>query len=328
MNKYCFRLVLVLTVAGWFASFAQAQDFIITDLEGSTDAEILFFQPGPMSPPPVHDEIQPPPSLDTLALSEVQSNIGTVFIGRAAAFQSVFGINAAFVEVSQYFPEFPNGHKLTADTHYAIEVESVSDLTGQTVPFEFVINSGQLRIDDFAVFEPFGADGIGAFASAEIGIDGLRWRFDVGLTKDINGDLVVVTDHTDDFFGFTRHPTLTIDIVDADNDGAVDDAVVDIPKITGEIFIDGADFEFGVSLSYDMETRFEMFPFFDGVPTKGLAGITDPFSLGNGDPNDDVGVEFFLGGQPLSDFPAVPEPGTAAVLGAWLLGLIATRRRQ
>ena len=288
-----------------FALPVAAQDFVITDFYGVADAKILFHEPG-FPNTTDHDEILP--MLDTLAFAEVQASIGGVFDGRAAAFQSLYGINATFVEVTGFPPELTTGYTVTADTSYEVEFESTSNLTGRQIPFEFVINSGELRIEDFARFEPFGSFG-GAFVQAEIDIDGFEWVLDARLTKDEVTGLPLVTEGirgNQDDFGLNIHPTLV-----AFMDGT--DAVVSIPRISGTVLVDGSEFRFGQRFDYDMHAELEMVQLTASAleVTGGLAGITDPFALGTpDDPSDDLGppfsplgVQFFLDGHPLSDFP-------------------------
>ena len=295
---------VVSSLAFLVTSRVTAQDFLITEFDGVADARINFDEPGfPDSTD--HDEILP--MLDTLAFAEVRQSIGGVFDGRAAAFQSVYGINATFVEVTGFPPELTTGFNVTADTSYEVEFESTSDLTGRQVPFEFVINGGELRIEDFARFEPFGAFG-GAFVQAEIAIDGLAWILDARLTKDEVTGLPLLTTGSggnQDDFGLNIHPTLVPFM-----DGT--DAVVEIPSIRGTVMVAGSEFRFGQRFNYDMHAELEMLQLTPGAleVTGGLAGITDPFALGTpDDPSDDLGppfsplgVQFFLDGRPLSDY--------------------------
>ncbi|MDH3461467.1 MAG: PEP-CTERM sorting domain-containing protein [Burkholderiaceae bacterium] len=311
---------------------SRAQNFTIHDLVGKTTSSIDLRNP---LVPDIQDSDEILPVLDTLAFSEVQSPFGEVLDARAAAFQNTFGINAAFAELRRYVPELRDGFNITATTEYRIRVKSNQSLTRQ-VPFEFVINSGQLRIDDYERYTPFGSFG-GAKVEARIGLDGVPWEFSAQLTKDTSTNTMVVELDNVDPLGLDIFPALTIEFVDADGDALVDDAVVNIPQIKGLVMIDGKDFSGnGVAFSYQMEADFEMVDVvFNGSGiTTGLAGITDPFALGTPDdtsddlgaPFDPAGVQFFLDGQPLSAFP-VPEPSTAALLGLGLLGLAVRLRR-
>jgi hypothetical protein len=310
---------------------AVAQDFLLSRLTGEAHAAIHLANPGFPDPPPAHDALLPP--LDTVAFAEVKRNLGGVFNAHAAAFQSAFGINATFAEVTDYFPEITGSFEVTASTHYQVEVGSTSDLTGQPIPFEFVINGGELRIEDFAQFEPFAAFG-GAFVTATINIlfsdVGGIWQFSAHLTKDEATGLPIVREHLGnmDEFGLDIFPTLTPFM-----DGA--DAVVTIPEIHGTVMLEGEDFGggIGVLFDYDMEAMVQMVNVAFGN-TGALAGITDPFALGTPeDPSDDrpglgTGVSLLLNGQPFDAFPVIVPAPPAAVLMLGALVTLLLRRRK
>ena len=333
-------------VLGSSSAAVGTEDLVITRLEGETDTSITFENDFFTDPPPAHDEIQPQPSLDTIAFSKLEANTSPLVTARAAAFQSAFGINAAFAEVSHFFPELPGGFAVQANTLFDVTVQSADRLDPNNVtilPFGFVINSGQLRIDNFTQYEP-SVFLDGASVSAEIRINGRRWTFEARLEKDRSSGAPTVDQFTSDSFGLNNFPNLTPQFVDADNDGFVDDVVVNIPKIEGTVMVDGTQETipdtvftyFSSRFEYEMEARFQMIqkslgPPGDGVTT-GLAGITDPFALGTpDDPSDDLGgqfsplgVQFFLNGQPLSGIPIVPEPSSAPLM---VLGLATALRR-
>ncbi|QID19488.1 PEP-CTERM sorting domain-containing protein [Nitrogeniibacter mangrovi] len=311
----------------------------LTAARGSAEAIIQYpdIFPGNPPPPDAVDALSLPN--DPLAFARNQRSLFAVFDARAAGFQNAGGINAAFAEVTGFPQELNMQYTVEANTRYDVVFKSAADLSGQMIPFEFVINGGQLRIDDFAQYTPFQPEFNGAAVSAAIDIGPLgSWTFVAHLTRDAATGQPVVTDDfvglpfSGDALGLNNFPTLTPYFAGAD-------VIVDIPEIRGSVLIDGADFSSlqGVRFGYDMSAVVAMAGGSSGS-TGALAGITDPFALGTpGDPGDDLGgafsplgVQFFLDGQALGDYPvtAVPEPNRAALMlgGLMLLGLLARRR--
>ncbi len=315
------KIGIALTFTLCALSITAQAAFDIAIRNASTRASLQFDAPITPNPSVTNTDAIISP-LDTLAFSEFDVNVGGVFSARAAGFQSTLGINAAFAEVSTYFPEIPTDFAARASTDYWIEVSSSDNLAAQQIPFKFVINSGELRIDDFTRFDPFIPQFDGAAVAAEIRVDGMDWRFGARLTKDPISGLPLILDGPNgpnlDEFGLGIFPNLSV-VMDGTS------AVVSIPRIEGEVLIDGSEFNSltGVFIRYSMAASFEMLTGDEHTHTTGLAGITDPFALGTpGDPSDDLGgnfspagVEFFLDGVPLAGaVSVVPLPGSALLL--------------
>ena len=254
-------------------------------------------------------------------------------LGEGAAYQDKFGLNAVYVDTNGALGDAAR-FLGNAGARYRSTVRTPAPLTG-TIPFTFIINGGELRIIDFARFSPNGSDP-GVTVSAEVGVGGEAWKFIAGIGKTAGGNPIVSMPTIDnlDPFNLGIHPTLTPVMVDADGDTRADDVVVTIPRMVGTVLIDGSLFggplPGGVVFDYLMTAGVDMR---NSLGAGGFAAISDPFALGTpNDPSDDLGgsisplgVEFFLNGQPFSDFPIIPEPTTSAIL-AWI-GLATLARR-
>ncbi|MBI1394967.1 MAG: PEP-CTERM sorting domain-containing protein [Betaproteobacteria bacterium] len=312
-----------------FAStVALGQTFTIDHGDGDAAGRIHYpdVYPGHPPPPDTLDPLSLPS--DPLAFARNSAQLFGVFDARTAAFQNASGINAVFAETSGFPRELGLDYTASAATNYHVVFKSDDTVAGQSIPFDFTIDSGQMRIDDFASFLPFASFG-GAFVTAEITIDGRTWRFTQRLTRDETTGLPVVTEgflgNRDDF-GLGVFPVLTPTV-------AGPDVIVDVPAIHGTIMLDGGSFRAsGVAFDYSMEAEVTMVPRTDGSgTTTGLAGISDPFAFGTpADAGDDLGgsfgqegVRFTLAGQSLASLPvsAVPEPGTSVLLALGLLGV-------
>lgn len=275
------------------------------------------------------------------AFANAQTVSFTDSLGRGAAYQDRVGINAVFLDTNSALADAID-FEGTAETRYIFHVQNTSTpITGPTtVPFKFVINSGEVRVSNFANLQPK-AQTAPVFVSAEINIDdpinnpnlpfGRRtWRFTIGINTDGNGNPIMDVrsegGNVDDF-GLGVHPTLSL-VINGD------DASITIPRIEGtvDIPVEGFDSFPGVGFGYTMTAGMDIV---NSQGISALAGITDPFALGNTDPSDDLGgpfdplgVQFFLDGQSLSNFPiVVPEPSAAVMLGMTVLAVF-TRRRK
>jgi hypothetical protein len=229
--------------------------------------------------------------------------------GRAAAYQDVYGINAVFADAGNALDDALRFYS-RAESNYEIEVTTPTSESGQAA-FDFVINGGELRLENFAAIDELGGNS-SARVRAEIFVGAQFWVLDLTLRK-FFGDPDIF-DASIESFG-TGFPTFT-PVVDGD------DVVVTIPRIEGETLFELSRFRVGLNFSYTMTAELEL----NGLSIGGLAGIGDPFSLSMGGPST-AGVEFFLDGMPLTGLPIVPEP-SAAALAIVALSLFAAALRN
>jgi hypothetical protein len=298
MQAQRFAAALALLTAP-FAAPARAE-FLITLNEASATSEYFWeTSPGGFQRQDSQMDVIELPEFS--AFAEVENLAG----GRAAAYQDLYGINAVFAESQNALEDALKFHA-RAESKYDINVSTPTRETGQAV-FKFVINGGELRLENFAAVSE-GAGGSTARVSADISVfPGGFWRLDWALEKFFGAPEVF--DFSIESFGI-GFPPITL-VVDGD------DVVVTIPHFEGETLLDRDDFKFGVHFSYTMMAELDL----NDLSVGGLAGIGDPFSLSMGGPSTD-GIEFFLDGVPLSSFAIIPEPASSALLigfGAILL---------
>lgn len=299
-----------------------SQDFEIILKEASAEVDLSFSDGFSfMGSGSDEDEILNP-TVDFAAYASATASPLTSIFGRGAAYQDQFGINAVFIDTERGLDDAQN-YVASADTNYRVTIRDRATTGGGTIPFTFVINSGEVRLENFSALDTFPFFEALPVVSvlAEIVIDGEIWRFTTGLSTDQNGDVVEVGDvlGNRDGFGLGNFPNLSL-VVDGD------DAFISVPRIEGTVDIPLSDFRGpgGVEFQYNMRTDVSISSSF-GV--RAVGGITDPFALGTVDPADDVGgaysplgVQFFLDGQPLGDYPIrIPEPATAMLAALLLL---------
>jgi hypothetical protein len=284
-------MALLAGIGGLPAHDAQASpDIVITHYSGDARASYLVF--GEIVGMRDH-HFEPP---DTVATAQVQFGSGA---GQAAAFQSALGINA--VEASA---NFGSGRQARFDgsTFFSVTVRNTTR-RGIPITFKFVINGGELRIENFAGFDdPLQSIGAHVFASIDIfGISGGgTWRFPLQLTKDGNGNPILLNN----FDGF----------------GIKDDFGVGTPNVRGPFFdgdavfvtIDRFEAGFPIGVLPEAHTHAALGVYYNmaarvlvegSAPIGGLAAIGDPFSLSSGGGGEDVGAQLFINGMDLGQFP-------------------------
>lgn len=327
------RFAAMLAAAVWLSAAPQSvwsQQFETTLHEASAEVQLALSDGAGFMLSGGDDDAIQNPSVDFSAFAEATTDQFTSFFGRGAAYQDQFGINAVFLDTEQALADANTFHG-HSQTKYDVSIKNVGANPGGTVPFTFVINGGEVRVRNYTLLDTFPFYELQPVAAVEatIVVDGDHWSFTTGITKDQFGGLVEVgtllgnVDH----FGLNNFPDLDIAI-----DGA--DAVITVPRIEGTVDLDLDDFDpqlGGISFSYTMRAQVDISRSFS---VGAVAGITDPFALGTPDPGDDLGgpfgamgVEFFLDGQPLSDYPVrVPEPSAVAI-GLVALAASVGRRR-
>lgn len=292
----------VCVAMGCFSTAVQAQEFVFSDLEATAEAEMNFFLGSVTDSDQIED-----PATELSAFADV---------GNAAAYQDLFGINAVFANAGLLLDDALD-FSASARTHYDVRVKTPTEMTG-SVPFQFVINGGELRIVDYSGLRRLSTTDFHARVSADITIfpEGF-WQWTAILREDpFTGDPEVNTAFSLETLG-VGFPAVSVTM-----EG--EDAVVIIPHFEAEVLLDLDDFSFiGVFFTYDMEA--ELF-FEDSLGASGLAGIGDPFGLSQG--TGGGGIEFFLDGRPLSDFPVVIPEAAAGVLAAAGLGVLGLARRR
>jgi hypothetical protein len=293
---------LAAVLGPWAARAGRAQEFVITRLSGTAEAEVNFEEGVFVG---MDSSSIVPPGVSAYAqVGDPSSGFGG---GGGSAYQDVFGINAVEVDTQRAL-EDADDIFVRAETVYEISLETPTEMTG-TVVFKFVINGGELRIRDFSRYNPFfqGFGGANVLADVDIFGEG-RWSFPARLTKDPDGNPIV---YHDDGLGLIDEFGVGFPQVTVSMDG--DDAVATVSHFEGEVLLDLDDFYFiPQSFSYTMSAVVDLF---DSFFTGGSAAIGDPLALSQGGSGDDIGAEFFLDGRPLSDFPIViPEPAGCALM--------------
>ncbi|NNM00911.1 MAG: hypothetical protein HKO62_09195 [Gammaproteobacteria bacterium] len=274
---------------------------------------------------------------------------GNPFFGDGAAYQDQNGLNAVFVDSGTAFPEasYYNGG---AKTHYDVNFAAdrfVSPSENRTVPFSFVINGGQLRVDNFsdllasaAGFQLYGAS-VSATIRLGTGFPPAEWTFTANLFKNRAGLPELTFDQSAISINRWNLPPNIVGAASRDDFGLgfpaltpvlVNDTVtVDIPRFEGTIPIELLDFDRssgGVDFEYVMSATTTLRASAPGAinESAAFAAISDPFGLESAPDATLPAVEFFLDGQPLSEIATVPLPAALwYALGG--LAILATRHR-